>query len=125
MGGPQVNGSTPVALVAVKLAHTIVWAFFVACIAAIPLAAWHGAFVVAAWLAAIVFVEVLVLALNRWRCPLTAVAARYTDDRRENFDIYLPLWLARHNQRVFGSLYVAGVVFAVARWVQAAGPGSG
>lgn len=125
MGGPAVNGPIPVALTAVKLAHTIVWTFFVACIAGIPLAAWHGEFVVAAWLAAIVFVEVLVLALNRWRCPLTAVAARYTGDRRENFDIYLPLWLAAHNKQVFGSLYLAGVAYAVAMWVQATGQGSG
>jgi hypothetical protein len=29
------------------------------------------------------------------RCPLTGIAARYTDDRRDNFDIYLPPWLAR------------------------------
>ena len=26
-----------------------------------------------------------------------------------NFDIYLPLWLARHNKRVFGALYVGGM----------------
>jgi len=49
-------------------------------------------------------VEVIILAVNRWRCPLIAVAARYTDDRRENFDIYLPLWLAMHNKTVFGAL---------------------
>ena len=57
--------------------------------------------------------------MNRWRCPLTAVAARYTEDRRDNFDIYLPQWLARHNKVIFGALYCAGVVFAVARWVRA------
>jgi hypothetical protein len=39
-----------------------------------------------------------VLWLNGWRCPLTDVAARYTDDRRANFDIYLPEWLARYNE---------------------------
>jgi hypothetical protein len=57
-----------------------------------------------------------VLILNRWRCPLTSVAARYTDDRRDNFDIYLPEWIARHNQLIFGTLYVAGIIFTLARW---------
>ena len=61
-------------------------------------------------------VEVLVLVVNGWRCPLTSLAARYTDDRRANFDIYLPLWLAANNKRIFGTLFVGGLVFSVWRW---------
>jgi polyferredoxin len=95
-----------------------VWAFFVACIVAIPLAAWRGAHGAAAWFAAIVAVEVIVLAANGWRCPLTSVASRYTDERRDNFDIYLPIWLARHNNLIFGALYVAGVSFALVQWLR-------
>ena len=109
------------ALTTIKVVHTIVWAFFASCIVAIPIASWHGDHRIAAWLAAIVSVEFFVLVLNGWRCPLTSVANRYTQDRRDNFDIYLPLWLARHNKLVFGSLYVAGVAFALARWMQASG----
>ena len=60
--------------------------------------------------------EVFILAVNRWRCPLTAVAARYTADRRPNFDIYLPEWLARHNKGIFGTLFVLGLLFTLARW---------
>jgi hypothetical protein len=40
----------------------------------------------------------------------------YTDDRRDNFDIYLPLWLARHNELVFGWLFAAGLAFTLGRW---------
>jgi hypothetical protein len=67
-----------------------------------------------------VAVEVLVLAFNRWRCPLTDVAARHTSDRRDNFDIYLPEWLARHNKVIFGTLYVAGLAFL--GWAGFSGP---
>ena len=109
------------ALTAVRMVHTIAWAFFAGCIVAIPLVSWRGRHQAAAWLSVIVAVEVAILAINRWSCPLTAVAARYTEDRRENFDIYLPLWLARNNKAVFGSLYLAGVAFAVARWAGASG----
>ena len=109
------------ALTAVKVVHTIAWAFFAGCILAIPLASWRGAHHVAGWLVAIVAVEVAVLALNRWSCPLTPVAARYTTDRRPNFDIYLPQWLAQHNKLIFGVLYVAGIAFAAVRWIRAAG----
>lgn len=94
----------------IKLVHTVVWAFFVACIVAVPVFALLDRLRVAAWFAAIVFVEVLILAFNRWHCPLTPIAARYTDDRRANFDIFLPEWLARHNKTVFGGLYIAGLL---------------
>jgi len=59
--------------------------------------------------------EVAILAMNRWRCPLTSVAERYTHNRRANFDIYLPEWLAKYNKEIFGALYAVGVMFAVAR----------
>ena len=103
----------------IKLVHTVVWAGFAACIMAIPVLALQQRFRLAALLALIVLGEVVVLALNRWRCPLTPIAARYTDDRRANFDIYLPEWLARHNKEIFGSLYLAGVVLLAVRWVLA------
>lgn len=101
---------------AVKVIHTVVWAFFAGSIFAIPVLAWQRALRAASIVIGIVFVEVLILVVNRMSCPLTAVAARYTDDRRANFDIYLPEWLARHNKQVFGLLYVAGILLTVARW---------
>lgn len=111
--------TAPVALIVVKMVHTLAWAVFAGCILALPVASWLGEHRIAGWLAAIVAGEVAILVFNRWRCPLTSVAARYTTDRRANFDIYLPEWLAEHNKLVFGGLYVAGLVFALARWAGA------
>jgi hypothetical protein len=102
---------------AIKTLHTVVWAFFVACIAAIPVFAVRGQLRVAAVFIVVVALEVLVLVVNRMSCPLTPVAARYTDDRRDNFDIYLPEWLARHNKTIFGTLYVAGIIVTMAAWL--------
>ena len=107
-------------LKAIKVLHTIVWMLFAGCILAIPIASLYGDNRAALWLAAIVFVEVVVLALNKWRCPLTSLAARYSTDRRANFDIYLPEWLAKHNKVIFGTIYLVGVVTACAHWVLAA-----
>ena len=81
----------------VKVAHTVIWALFAACIVAIPPLAWLGRDRQAVALILVVLIEVLVLIANGGHCPLTAVAARYTTDRRDNFDIYLPQWLARYN----------------------------
>jgi hypothetical protein len=69
----------------------------------------------------IVFVEVIILLVGRMRCPLTPLAARFTDSRRPNFDIYLPEWLARYNKEVFGSLYVGGLIYAAFVWAQRTG----
>ena len=106
------------ALVVVKVVHTVVWAFFAGCIIAVPLLALAGQLRVATVLSVVVFGEVVVLAVNRMRCPLTDVAQRYTDDRRDNFDIYLPLWLARNNKRIFGALFVAGEVLLLWCWLR-------
>jgi hypothetical protein len=100
---------------AIKSLHTLIWAFFATCIIAIPALAWQRNAEGVVVLGAVVCVEVLVIAVNRGRCPLTAVAARYTDDRRDNFDIYLPTWLARHNKSIFGALFAAGLLLAWAR----------
>lgn len=104
------------ALQVVKIVHTLAWVFFAGCIVAIPFATYAGNFFASFVLIAIVLVEVLVLVVNRWRCPLTDVAARYTTDRRDNFDIFLPLLLARHNKLIFGSLFVAALVYTLIAW---------
>ena len=105
------------ALRSIKLLHTVVWLLFASCIAAIPILAYFDRFRLAALLACIVMVEVLVLVINGLRCPLTDVAARYTQDRRDNFDIYLPVWLARYNKVIFGTLFALGLLFTLARWL--------
>jgi hypothetical protein len=46
--------------------------------------------------------------LNKGRCRLTGLAARFTGDRSDNFDIYLPNSLARRNKAIFGTLFVIG-----------------
>lgn len=98
----------------IKLIHTLIWAFFVFAIGYILYA---GVFDVldvrvAAALALIV-VEGIVLKLNHGSCPLTPIAARHTASRDDNFDIFLPHWLAKHNKSIFGtiSLVGAGIVF--------------
>ncbi len=100
----------------IRTAHTVVWAAFVGCIAGIYVCAHSGEFGTALLLTGIITGEVGILAFNGWRCPLTNVAARYTEDRAPNFDIYLPRWLAEHNKGVFGSLFAGGIGYAIIRW---------
>jgi hypothetical protein len=104
------------ALKSVKALHTAVWAVFVACIFCMPVLAYRGRFGLAALAGGAVLIESLVIIFNRGKCPLTAIAARYTGDRRANFDICLPEWLARYNKEVFGALYAAGLLYSLFLW---------
>jgi len=104
-------------LIGIKLLHTAVWLFFVGCIVAIPIAGASRQFQKAGAFIAIVLIECVILALNRGRCPLTNLAGRHSGERRDNFDIYLPLWLARHNKTIFGTMFVISILFVLGKWL--------
>jgi len=86
-------------------------------ILALPVAAFTRHFGWALILTAFIVSECGVLAANRARCPLTDWAARYTEDRTANFDIYLPEWLAQNNKAIFGTLFVVNELIALWRWL--------
>lgn len=115
---PEASDRTALALV--KWVHTLAWAFFAGCVVGVPAFAAAGRFREALACGVAVAVECGILAANGMRCPLTDVAARYTSDRRANFDIYLPQWLAEHNKTLFGSLYVLGGIVALVLWARSA-----
>ena len=107
-------------LTAIKLLHTVIWAFLAACILALPILALLRRFRWAAILSVIVLLECGLLAVNGGRCPLSDLAARYTDERASNFDIYLPNWLASHNKTIFGTLFVVSELIVLWRWLKRA-----
>ena len=65
----------------------------------------------------VVFAECGVLVLYEGECPMTLLAARYTEDRADNFDIYLPRWLALRNKAIFGALFIGGEFVVVWCWL--------
>lgn len=105
-------------LTVIKLAHTIIWAFFAGCVVALPVAGVLRRFRASAILTALVLLECGVLAINRGRCPLTDLARHFTAERAANFDIYLPNWLALHNKVIFGALCVAGELVVLGYWLK-------
>lgn len=92
-------------LVWVKATHTLIWVFYNCVIfymlyAAISnkLDGWFWG----CW--GLLLLEGLILLLFRFTCPLTLLARRYSNDPKDNFDIYLPPWLARHTKRIYTSI---------------------
>jgi len=104
-------------LAGIKLLHTAIWAALAGSIVALPVLAFMRCFHGALVLTAIVVCDCAVLAANRARCPLTDWAARFTNDREANFDIYLPGWLARNNKAIFGTLFVVNELIVLWRWL--------
>ena len=104
-------------LVAIKLLHTAIWAVLAGSILALPVAAFTRHFRWALMLTAFVVCECGMLAANRGRCPLTDWAARFTENRTANFDIYLPNWLARNNKAIFGTLFAVNELIVLWRWL--------
>ena len=104
-------------LTAIKLLHTAIWAVLAGSIVALPVAGLLRRFRWAATITVVILLECGVLAGNGGRCPLTDLAAQYSADRRANFDIYLPNWLAEHNKVIFGMLFVIGELIVVGYWL--------
>lgn len=105
-------------LILVKVVHTMIWAFFVACILALPVAGGLRRFDWAMGLTGLVLIECGVLAVNCGRCPLTDVAERFAANRAPDSDIYLPKWLARHNKTLFGAIFVLNEAIVLWQWLK-------
>lgn len=106
-------------LVRIKLLHTFIWAVMAAAILYVLYSGLTGNVITLTWISlALALGECVVIVLNKWTCPLTPLAAQHTTSREPNFDIYLPLWLAKHNKGIFGTILVAGILLVLWRIVE-------
>lgn len=103
-------------LIAIKSLHTLIWLFFVAIIFYILYSGIVNRITTLTWIAmALVVGEGIVLLIFKMFCPLTVWARRYSSSTKDNFDIYLPNWLARHNKLIFTTLYLIGLATVLFR----------
>ena len=103
-------------LILTKLLHTLIWVFFVTVIFYVLYCGITGRITPLTWVAiGLVVFEGLVLLMFRMRCPLTYVARRYSDSQKDNFDIYLPNWIAKYNKQIFTTIFVVGLILVVCR----------
>ena len=106
-------------LFAIKVVHTLVWLFFVLVIFFVLYSGVANSVDNYTWIAiALVVGEGLVLAVFGMFCPLTLLARKYSDSQKDNFDIFLPNWLAKHNKLIFTTIFLIGVVLVVVRTLQ-------
>jgi hypothetical protein len=106
-------------LTLIKLLHTFVWAVMASATLYILYAGVTNTFNTTLVVSILLLtLETLVLLFNKWRCPLTPLAEKYTSERTSNFDIYLPRSLATYNKQIFGTLFIFGVLLVFCNWMQ-------
>jgi len=103
-------------LVWVKLLHTLIWLFFNVVIFYLLYAVIANRIDFWVWLCiGLVLLEGVVLLVFKWVCPLTLVARKYSDSPKDNFDIYLPNWLAKHNKMIYTAIVLVALAILVYR----------
>jgi len=96
----------------IKIAHSVIWVFFNVVIFYMLYAALANKIDKWLWIGyGLIFLEGLVLLVFRLYCPLTVWARKYSDSTKENFDIYLPVWLAKYNKLIYTS--IVGIITAI------------
>lgn len=89
----------------IKILHTAVWVFFNVVIFYMVYAVLTDQLDWKLWLCyALLILEGLTLLAFNFYCPLTVWARKYSDSPRDNFDIYLPNWLAKYNKLIYTTI---------------------
>jgi hypothetical protein len=102
-------------LTAIKIVHTLIWAFFNVVLFYMAYAVIVNKIDKFVWIGiALVLMEGIVLLLFKMMCPLTIMARTYSDSTKDNFDIYLPNWLAKYNKLIYTTFFVlliCGIIY--------------
>ena len=104
-------------LTTIKIIHTVIWVFF-------NVVLFYMAYAVIAdkidkyvWIGiGLILLEGVVLLSFKKMCPLTIMARKYSKSSKDNFDIYLPNWLARNNKLIYTTFFimiVCGILYRI------------
>jgi hypothetical protein len=105
-------------LTIIRTVHTAVWLFFNVVIFYMLYAVIVGRLDQWLWLGyGLILMEGLILLLFKFFCPLTIIARRYSDSQKDNFDIYLPNWLARYNKLIYTCIMVVILIITIIRLI--------
>lgn len=99
-------------LTLIKSIHTAIWVFFNIVIfymlyAAMPTAAsYANKLNIWLWIGyGFIFLEGLTLLTFNSHCPLNLLARKYSNSTKDNFDIYLPSWLAKYTKLIYTTIF--------------------
>lgn len=98
----------------IKVIHTLIWLFYNGVFFYIIYAIIVNKIDKYVWIGIGLFLlEIGVLLVFKNVCPLTLIARKYSNSTKENFDIYLPNWLAKYNKVIYSFfliIFITGLV---------------
>ncbi len=99
-------------LILIKAVHTLIWIFFNIVIFYMLYAVIVNKIDQWLWIGYGLFVlEGITLLIFKMFCPLTVLARNYSDSIKDNFDIYLPNWLAKYTKPIYTS--ILGIIILI------------
>ena len=102
-------------LTTIKIIHTAIWVFFNVVLFYMAYAVIVNNIYKYVWIGiGLILLEGIVLLSFKKMCPLTIMARKYSESTEDNFDIYLPNWLAKYNKliyTIFFILIVCGIIY--------------
>jgi len=103
-------------LIYVKVIHTIIWIFFNVVIFYLLYAVIVNKIDKWVWIClGFILLETAILLVFKKVCPVTLIAAKYSDSTKANFDIYLPNWLAKHNKLIYSVIVLIAILILLYR----------
>jgi len=104
-------------LTTIKIIHTIIWIFFNVVLFYMAYAVIVNNIDIYVWIGiGLILLEGIVLLSFKKICPLTIMARKYSESAKDNFDIYLPEWLARNNKLIYTTFFiiiVCGIIYRI------------
>ena len=105
-------------LTVIKIVHTLIWLFFNAVLFYLFYAVVTDKIDKYVWIGiGLILMEGLVLLYFRMTCPLTIMARKYSDSPKDNFDIFLPNWLAKYNKLIYTTLFIVIICILIYRLI--------
>ncbi|MBP2282794.1 hypothetical protein H4V97_001112 [Flavobacterium sp. CG_23.5] len=105
-------------LTIIKIIHTVIWVFFNVVLFYLLYSVLINKIDKWVWICiGLILMEGLVLLLFKRMCPITVIARKYSDSTKDNFDIFLPNWLAKHNKLIYTTFFVPILILLIYRLI--------
>jgi hypothetical protein len=103
----------------IKAVHTVVFVLLSGLLAVLLYEVISGRITALTWIAVTLFLaEGMVLIINGWRCPLTAMAEDLGSPHGQVTDTLLPKWFADRVFRIYTGLLAGALVFLAVRMLR-------
>jgi len=99
-----------------KTIHSIIWVFFNGVIFYLYYAVITNNIDKWVWICiGVILLEGIVLLIFKRSCPITLIARKYSNSTKDNFDIFLPNWIARYNKLIYTTLFAIALIILAFR----------